>query len=138
MSVTIRKIATSSGRRTWCLLSVVPLPACVRVDALRTFVVPSKWLVWSRSNLFSRMKTVVSLTRFLKKAVDNSLIHRFVWSLSVKHENLSVFACSFGRRSNVRMVLGRDLVQSCTVLFSPPDVYLLRSTKGASQESILY
>ena len=51
----------------------------------------------------------------------------------------SVFAsCSFGRRSNVGMVLGRDLVQSLTVIFSPPDVQLWFSVDGASQESIMY
>ena len=70
MSVTMRKIATTQTvailrTRACCWLSVVPLPACLWVDALRTFVVPSKRLVWSRSNLFSRMKTVVSLARFL-------------------------------------------------------------------------
>ena len=55
------------------------------------------------------------------------------------HENPCVFAsCSFGRRSNVGMVLGRDLVQSCTVLFSPPDVPQGFSVDRASQESILY
>ena len=29
-----------------------------------------------------------------------------------------------GRRSNVGMVLGRDFVRSCTVLFGPPNVQL--------------
>ena len=47
------------------------------------------------------------------------------WVRLVLNCNPSVFAsCSFGRRSSVGMVLGRDFVQSCTVLFSPPDVHL--------------
>ena len=53
---------------------VVQLPACLRVDALRTFVVPSKWLVWSRSNLFSRMKKfVMSLARLLIQSLTSFL-----------------------------------------------------------------
>ena len=55
-------------------------------------------------------------------------VDKFSWpphNLLFKHENPSVFAsCSFGRCCNVGMVLGRDLVQSCTVLCSPPDVQL--------------
>ena len=71
------------------------------------------------------------LDQILEKVVDkfswpphNLLFHSWV-RLVLNYENPSVFAsCSFGRRSNVGMVLGRDLVQSCTVLFCPPDVQL--------------
>ena len=45
------------GRRACCWLSVVQLQACLWVDALQTFVVPSKLLVWS-------MKSVVSSARW--------------------------------------------------------------------------
>ena len=56
-----------------------------------------------------------------------------------KHENPSVFtSCSFGRCSNVGMVLGRNLVQSCTVLFCPLHVQLGLSVNRTYQEFMLY
>ena len=64
MTVTMKQIATTQTlaiprKESLLLVSVVPLPACLWIDALRTFVVPSKWLVSLRSNLFSTRKSVV-------------------------------------------------------------------------------
>ena len=119
----------SQGRRACWWLSVVPLPACLWVDApnLRS-VKQTVGLVAFEFALGD--KFVVSLARFLIQTFFNSvglliifsLIHGSVRSWTITHENPSVFAasCSFDRRSDVGMVLGPNLIQSCTMIFNPP------------------